>query len=90
MWEGVSVGDTIDDIRGCRRCWSFAAGGGLLVGLDQEQSWCLCGGRLQKEGDEVCLRVKIQLLHFDIALGFLSFCFMHHHSSVAHHPLFFY
>jgi len=67
-----------------------AASGGLLVGLKQEQSWCLFGGRLRKEGDEVGLMVKVQLLHFDIALGFFSFCFMHHHSSFTHHPLFFY
>jgi len=60
------------------------------VGLEKEQSWCLCGGLLGKEGDKVGLRVKVQLLHFDIALGFLSFYFMHHHSSFAHHPLFFY
>jgi len=25
MWEGVGVGNVIDGIRGCRRCWSFAA-----------------------------------------------------------------
>jgi len=27
-----------------RRCWSFAAGGGPLMGLEQGQSWCLGGG----------------------------------------------